>query len=192
MTFILSSQATLRPSCVYTGNRSTAKKDNANAPQYEAAFGGMTRQKRCFAQERGRKMTYHKLSENHLWGTFTKYYSMNGATYIDLARQIRDSEIQLLYVKVNENVEKDMQSVSRTYSIDEFLNMSSYIESAAYDIDKLSFLFLGRLKGKTVIITATANKDPFVKFSCDEDIEIEDVLQKTNGLFYKNEKRKLK
>lgn len=137
-------------------------------------------------------MTYHKLSENHLWGTFTNYYSMNGATYIDLARQIRDSEIQLLYVKVNENVEKDMQSVSRTYSIDEFLNMSSYIESAAYDIDKLSFLFLGRLKGKTVIITATANKDPFVKFSCDEDIEIEDVLQKTNGLFYKNEKRKLK
>ena len=111
---------------------------------------------------------------------------------MDLARQIRDSEIQLLYVKVNENVEKDMQSVSRTYSIDEFLNMSSYIESAAYDIDKLSFLFLGRLKGKTVIITATANKDPFVKFSCDEDIEIEDVLQKTKGLFYKNEKRKLK
>lgn len=123
-------------------------------------------------------MTYHKLSENHLGGTFNKYYSMNGATYIDLARQIRDSEIQLLYVKVNENVEKDMQSVSRTYSIDEFLNMSSYIESAAYDMDKLSFLFLGRLKGKTVIISATANEDPFVKFSYGEDIEIEDALRK--------------
>ena len=77
---------------------------------------------------------------------------------MDLARQIRDSEIDLLYVRVDEHVEKDMQSVNRNYSIDEFLNMSSYIESAAYDMDKLSFLFLGRLKGKTVIITATANE----------------------------------
>ena len=41
-----------------------------------------------------------------------------------------------------------MQSVSRNYSMDEFLRMSGYIESAAYDMDKLSFLFLGRLKGK--------------------------------------------
>ncbi len=126
-------------------------------------------------------MTYHKLSENHLWGTFNKYYIMNGATYIDLAQQIRDSEINLLYVRVDEHVEKDMQSVSRNYSIDEFLNMSRYIESAAYDIDKLSFLFLGSLKGKTVMITATANEDPFVKFSYDEDIQIEDILRKNKG-----------
>ena len=97
---------------------------------------------------------------------------------MDLARQIRDSEIDLLYVRVDEHVEKDMQSVNRNYSIDEFLNMSSYIESAAYDMDRLSFLFLGRLKGKTVIITATANEDPFVKFSYGEDREIEDALRK--------------
>ena len=143
-----------------------------------AAFGGIARQKGRIARGKGRNMAYHKLSENHLGGTFNKYYSMAGATYMDLARQIRDSEIDLLYVRVDEHVEKDMQSVNRNYSIDEFLNMSSYIESAAYDMDKLSFLFLGRLKGKTVIITATANEDPFVKFSYGEDIEIEDALRK--------------
>lgn len=122
-------------------------------------------------------MVYHKMSENTLGGTFNKYYILKGGTYIDLARQIRDSEIDLLYVRVDENVEKDMQSVSRNYSIDEFLNMSSYIESAAYDIDKLSFLFLGGLKGKTVIITSTANDDPLIKFSYDEDMEIDEILR---------------
>ncbi len=55
--------------------------------------------------------------------------------------------------------------------------MSSYIESAAYDIDKLSFLFLGSLKGKTVIITSTANDDPLIKFSYDEDMEIDEILR---------------
>lgn len=71
-----------------------------------------------------------------------------------------------------------MQSASRNYSMAEFLHMSGYMESAAYDIDKLSFLFLGSLNGKTVMITATANENPFVKFSYKEDIELEEALRR--------------
>lgn len=142
------------------------------------AFGGIARQKGRIARGKGRNMAYHKLSENDLGGTYNKYYVLSGATYIDLAKQIRGSEIDLLYVKVEENVERDMQSVSRNYSMDEFLRMSGYIESAAYDMDKLSFLFLGRLKGKTVMITATANADPFIKFSYKEDLELEEALRR--------------
>ena len=147
-----------------------------------AAFSGMARQKGRIARGKGRNMAYHKLSENDLGGTYNKYYVLSGATYIDLAKQIWGSEIDLLYVKVEENVECDMQSVSRNYSMDEFLRMSGYIESAAYDMDKLSFLFLGRLKGKTVMITATANADPFIKFLYKEDIELEEALRKKGSI----------
>lgn len=121
-----------------------------------------------------------KVLENKFNGKYNKYYKTTSYTIVDLAQQIRDSELEIMYVDVDEGVERDMQTVSRHYGLDEFLNMSSYIESAAYDKEQLTFNFLGTLKGKNVIITARDCNEPLVTLSSVEDLELEDILQKKN------------
>lgn len=121
-----------------------------------------------------------KILENQFNGKYNKYYKTTGYAIVDLAQQIRDSELEIMYVDVDEDVERDMQTVSRHYGLDEFLDMSSYIESAAYDKKRLLFNFLGKLNGKTVIITARDCNEPLVTLSSVEDLELEDILQKKN------------
>ncbi len=121
-------------------------------------------------------MKIEKLYENHMGGTYNKFYRTNDFNYLDLARLIEKSEIELLYVDVDEGVERDMQSVSRNYGLKEFMNMSGYIESAAYDIKHLSFNFLGSLRGKTVMISIGATDHTIISLYSYEDLEIEDIL----------------
>ncbi len=121
-------------------------------------------------------MKIEKLYENHMGGTYNKYYRTKDFNYLDLARLIEKSEIELLFVDVDEGVERDMQSVSRNYGLKEFISMSGYIESAAYDINHLSFNFLGSLRGKTVMISTGATDNTIIVLYSNEDLEIEDIL----------------
>lgn len=117
-----------------------------------------------------------KILENHFNGKYNKYYEDVCSSYIELAYMIKNSDIKIMFVDVDEGVERDMQTVSRRYGLEEFINMSSYIASAAYDIEKLSFLFLGSLHNKSIMIAARSTENPLVTLSSKEELELEDIL----------------
>ena len=116
-----------------------------------------------------------KRLENHFNGKYNKYYVDVCSSYIELAYMIKNSDIKIMFVDVDEDVERDMQTVSRHYGLEEFIDMSSYIASAAYDIEKLSFHFLGSLHNKSIMITARSTENPLVTLSSEEELELEDI-----------------
>ena len=121
-------------------------------------------------------MKIEKILENRFNGQYNKYYDTRAFTYRDLARLISESEIEVLFVDVDEGVERDMQSVSRHYGLDEFIDLSGYIESAAYDRRRLMFTFVGSLRGKHIFITVGAYEEPLITLTSEEELEIKDIL----------------
>lgn len=117
-----------------------------------------------------------KKLEYHFNGKYTKYYIDVCSSYLELAYMIKNSDIEIMFVDVDEGVERDMQTVSRKYGLEEFINLSGYIESAAYDVKQLIFTFLGSLNDNTVIITASSSENPLVTLSSKEELELEDIL----------------
>ena len=117
-----------------------------------------------------------KRLENHFNGKYNKYYVDVCSSYTELAYMIKNSDIKIMFVDVDEDVEIDMQTVSRHYGLEEFINMSSYIESAAYDRERLIVLFLGKLHNKSIMITARSTENPLVTLSSEEELELEDIL----------------
>ena len=117
-----------------------------------------------------------KKLENHFNGKYHKYYVDVCSSYIELAYMIKNSDIEIMFVDVDEDVERDMQTVSRHYGLEEFIDMSSYIASAAYDRERLIVLFLGSLHNKSIMITARSTENPLVTLSSEEELELEDIL----------------
>ena len=117
-----------------------------------------------------------KRLENHFNGMYNKYYVDVCSSYTELAYMIKNSDIKIMFVDVDEDVERDMQTVSRHYGLEEFISMSSYIEAAAYDRERLIVLFLGKLHNKSIMITASSTENPLVTLSSEEELELEDIL----------------
>lgn len=85
------------------------------------------------------------------------YYSLeNGLTMAEMFRRINDSDGDLGTVTINEDVERDMQSVQGKYSYSEFLsNVEYYIETLLKSTgEKPSIVVSASMKGEPCMITA--------------------------------------
>lgn len=97
------------------------------------------------------------IKANSFGDTVSAFYSLeNGLTMAEMFRRINESEGILGQVALNEDAERDMQSIQGTYSYSEFLNNVEYFLDTLLNSsgEEPSIKVAASMNGEPCIITA--------------------------------------
>lgn len=116
---------------------------------------------------------------NKLENEFYKKYSMEpGYRCVEFLKNMQKSEFEFKNVTLYEGVERDMQSVEGTYSIEDLISNYDYYMSQAAIEGNTRISAFGQFKSERILIQLYPREKTVMFVTENESLELDDVVKK--------------